>query len=150
MLYCVWPLGSVSGADTVVLRPDGVIGGWAREAEAVSAKSRRHCIFPGIRRIGLDTVLFVFPSFLRPFVCSLFQEDEHIVFQAGTHSEAIRMRGLAYTGVPGARQSASNARASAQSSRRGPHGMRVAEYFVLLGELMEWTGSDHTPQRRVS
>ena len=58
--------------------------------------------------------------------------------------------GLAYTGLPGARQSASKARASAQSSRRGPHGMGVAEYFVLLGELMEWTGSDHTAQRRVS
>src|SRR5689334_10798051 len=62
------------------------------ELQNASVFSPRHCIFPGIRRIGLDSVLFVFPSFLRPIVCSRFQEDEHIVSQAGTHSEAIRMR----------------------------------------------------------
>ena len=41
MLNWVWPLGRAIGADTAVLRPDGVIGGWARETEHRMVKNSR-------------------------------------------------------------------------------------------------------------
>ena len=41
MLYCVWPLGRVIGADTWVFNPDGVIGGAAVAADTDRANARK-------------------------------------------------------------------------------------------------------------
>jgi hypothetical protein len=55
MLNWVWPLGRVIGADTVVLRPDDVMGVTARETEGrtkeyIQLKTKAGCSKARLRR----------------------------------------------------------------------------------------------------